>query len=288
MDNKRLSFVNLLVWGGAGLLLVGIVLGALSLAPHIDALFHAPDIAQVVTVVVTPTPEVVVPLLPFVEEAPTRSVAMPEQSLTPESELPPLPTVTYVPYTHPEDANPVVTYTLPEVDVGVVPVRISIPDIDLEAPVVPIGWIYIEIDGVTQPIWDVPNQRAAGWHETSAKVGVPGNTVLNGHNTSRGEVFRYLYKLETGATILIEAEDGATYTYTVTEKLILPEGGQPIEVRIENAQYALPTADERLTLLTCHPYGSLAYRLVIIAHPVAQPTTAPARIEGDSHELVFD
>lgn len=281
MDNKRLSFINLLVWGGAGLLLVGIVLGSVSLAPHIDALLHAPDIVQVVTVVVTPTPEVLVPLLPFVEEAPTRSDAAPEATLAPEIEVSPLPTMTYVPYTHPEDVDPVVTYTLPEVDEGVVPVRISIPDIDLDAPIVPIGWIYIEINGVTQPIWDVPNQRAAGWHETSAKVGVPGNTVLNGHNTSRGEVFRYLYKLEAGATILIEAEDDATYTYTVTEKLILPEGGQPLEVRIENAQYALPTADERLTLLTCHPYGSLANRLVIIAHPAAQPITSPAGIEGD-------
>jgi LPXTG-site transpeptidase (sortase) family protein len=252
------------------------VLGYLSLAPHIDALLHAPDIAQVVTVVVTPTPEVVVPLLPFVEESPTRSVAMPEPSLTPAIELTPLSTAAYVPYTHPEDVNPVVTYTLPaeSAAVGVVPVRLYIPDIDLEAPIVPIGWIYMQIDGVTQPIWDVPNQRAAGWHETSAKVGVPGNTVLNGHNTSRGEVFRYLYKLDVGATILIEAEDGATYTYTVTERLLLPEGGQPIEVRIANAQYALPTDDERLTLLTCHPYGSLAYRLVIIAHPVAQPATS--------------
>jgi LPXTG-site transpeptidase (sortase) family protein len=164
---------------------------------------------------------------------------------------------------------------------GAVPERLYIPDIDLEAPIVPIGWIYVEIDGVTQPIWDVPNQRAAGWHETSAKIGVPGNTVLNGHNTSRGEVFRDLYKLDVGATILVEADDGATYTYTITERLILPEGGQPIEIRIKNAQYALPTADERLTLLTCYPYGSLANRLVIIAHPVAQPATSPARIEGD-------
>ncbi|MBN2392815.1 MAG: sortase [Anaerolineae bacterium] len=279
MDNKKLSIVNLLVWGGAGLLLVGIVLGYLSLAPHIGALFHAPDIAQVVTVVVTPTPEVAVPLLPFVEEAPVRSTATPEATLALETETTSFPTVTYVPYIHPEDVNPVVTYTLP--NEGAVPVRIYIPDIDLEAPIVPIGWKYIEIDGVTQPIWNVPNQRAAGWHETSAKIGVPGNTVLNGHNTSYGEVFRNLYKLKVGATILIEADDTMTYTYTVTEKLILPEGGQPIEVRIKNAQYALPTADERLTLLTCHPYGSLANRLAVIAHPAAQPITSSAGIEGD-------
>ena len=64
-------------------------------------------------------------------------------------------------------------------------------------------------------------------------------------------------------------DDGATYTYTVTEKLILPEERQPIEVRIQNAQYIQSTADERLTLVTCYPYGSLANRLLIIAHPVA-------------------
>lgn len=281
MDKKRLSLVNLLVWGGAGLLLVGIVLGYLSLAPHIDALLHAPDDAPVVTVVVTPTPDIVVPLLPFVEGEPALSEVTLAPGTTPDLETTPLPTITYVPYTHPEDANPVITYTLPEEKEGVVPVRILIPDIDLEAPVVPIGWIYMEVGGVTQPMWAVPNQRAAGWHETSAKVGVPGNTVLNGHNTSYGEVFRDLHKLEVGATIQIEAEDGATYTYTLTEKLLLREGGQPIEVRIANAQYALPTADERLTLLTCHPYGSLAYRLVIIAHPVALPTAPFSSKEGE-------
>ena len=131
------------------------------------------------------------------------------------------------------------------------------------------------IGGVTQPVWDVPNRRAVGWHETSAKIGA-GNTVLNGHNTSNGEVFRYLYKLEVGAEVLVEADDGATYVYTVTEKLILPEAGQPIEVRIQNAQYTLPTGDERLTLVTCHPYNSLANRLLIIAHPAA-PTRAATK-----------
>jgi LPXTG-site transpeptidase (sortase) family protein len=273
MDKRKLSLGNLLVWGGAILLLMGLVVGLFSLAPRMAALFEASDTAPVVTVVVTPTPDGAVPLLPFIEGEPVRSIAAPESTLVP------LPTQTYVPYTHPDDINPVVMYTLPEE--GVIPVRIYIPEIDLEAPVIPIGWIYLEIDGVRQPIWDVPNQRAAGWHETSAKIGVPGNSVLNGHNTSYGEVFRYLYKLEAGATIAIEAEDGLTYTYTVTEKLILREGGQPIEVRLENAQYALPTDDERLTLLTCHPYGSLVYRLVIIAHPAAQPPTPSGPIEGD-------
>lgn len=276
MDKKRLRVVNLFVWGGAGLLLVGIALGYLSLAPQLDALFNTPDVAPVATVVVTPTPEVVVPLLPFQEETLPREVVLPEVTLA--TEATPLPTPTDVPVAQPAETPPVVTATLPE---GVVPVRLFIPDIDLEAPIVPIGWKYVEIGGVRQPIWDVPNRRAAGWHETSAKIGVPGNTVLNGHNTSNGEVFRYLYKLEVGATIMVEADNGATYTYTITEKLILPEAGRSLEVRIKNAQYILPTADERLTLVTCHPYNSLANRLLIIAHPVALSTAPSALMEGD-------
>ena len=41
-----------------------------------------------------------------------------------------------------------------------------------------------------------------------------------------------------------------------------------MEVRLKNARHILPTEDERLTLVTCHPYGSLQYRLIVIAFPV--------------------
>lgn len=256
MSVKSLRVVNILVWGGAVLLLVGVAVGFLSSAPSLSTLFNISEVPAAVTVIiVTPTPEASAPLLPFEAEAPA------VVSVAPEA------TMTYVAYSPPEDTGAVVTYTLPEI--GVIPIRIRIPDIDLEAPIVPIGWKDVTIGGVTQPMWDVPNRRVAGWHETSAKIGAMGNTVLNGHNTSNGEVFRYLYKLDVGAEVLIEADNGATYTYTVTEKLILPETGQPIETRMQNAQYILPTGDERLTLVTCHPYGSLANRLLIIAHPAA-------------------
>ena len=148
-----------------------------------------------------------------------------------------------------------------------VPDRIVIPAIDLDAPVVPVTWAVVEVDGQEQPMWNLPETRAAGWHETSAPLGVPGNTVLNGHNTTYGEVFRDLYTLEEGDEIVVYAGEVA-YTYAVTETLILPEAGQPMEVRIENARYIQPTEDERLTLVTCHPYGSLRNRLIVIARPV--------------------
>jgi len=146
------------------------------------------------------------------------------------------------------------------------PTRILIPVIGVDAPIVPVSWRAAEVDGQTLAAWEVPDMYAAGWHETSAPLGVPGNTVLNGHNTTHDEIFRDLYKLEVGDAITLYSDD-KPYTYAVSEMLILPEAGQPLEVRIENARYILPTADERLTIVTCHPYGSLRYRLIVIAHP---------------------
>jgi len=148
-----------------------------------------------------------------------------------------------------------------------IPTRITISRINVDAPIVPVSWYTTEIAGQVQATWEVPDQYAAGWHETSAPLGQMGNTVLNGHNTTYGEVFRDLYKLEAGDPIIVYAGD-VPYTYTVSEVLILPEAGQPLEVRRQNARYIQPTGDERLTLVTCHPYGSLRYRLVLIAHPV--------------------
>jgi sortase A len=119
-------------------------------------------------------------------------------------------------------------------------------------------------------VWEVPNEYAAGWHETSARLGEPGNTVLNGHNTTNGEVFRDLYRLEAGDKIIVYGQEVSRRTYVVSVTLILPEAGQPREVRLENARYVMPTDDERLTLVTCHPYGSLRSRLIVVARP-AEP-----------------
>jgi sortase A len=137
----------------------------------------------------------------------------------------------------------------------------------VDVPVVLTTWEMVNVDGVERPIWKVPEQRAAGWHEGSAPLGLSGNTVLNAHNTTYGEAFRDLYLLEVGNQILIYSDEEG-FDYQVEEILFLPEAGQPIEVRLENARYIQPSQDERVTLVTCHPYASLQYRLVIIARPV--------------------
>jgi len=59
-------------------------------------------------------------------------------------------------------------------------------------------------------------------------------------------------------------------TYEVTERKLLLERGQPLAVRIENAQWIMPTEDTRLTLVTCWPPTDNSHRLVVIARPVAE------------------
>lgn len=209
--------------------------------------------SRLATIPSAPTPTLLLSVAPTSTPTPT---ATPPH--TPVSEATPT-----LPHTPVSKATP----TLLSTPTPALPSRILIPAIGVDAPIVPISWQTAEVDGQAQAAWDVPDMYAAGWHETSAPLGAIGNTVLNGHNTTNGEVFRDLYTLEAGNIITLYSGDIA-YAYAVSETLILPEAGQPMEVRLENARYILPTEDEQLTLVTCHPYGSLQYRLIVIASPI--------------------
>lgn len=147
------------------------------------------------------------------------------------------------------------------------PVRIAIPAIELDAPVADIGAEPVVSNGQTYYQWLVPNDFLAGWHNNSARLGQPGNTVLNGHHNVYGEVFRDLIDLEEGDEIIMY-DDDRQYTYLVTDIEILPERGQSLEVRLENAAWIAPTEDERLTLVTCWPYTDNSHRLIVVAIPV--------------------
>jgi LPXTG-site transpeptidase (sortase) family protein len=230
------SVVQALIWGGVLLLLVGGFL----VYPYVSS--------RLAGVPTTPTADSSLKAL-------TTAATATEVPVTNTPTASPVPTLVHVP-----------TFTPTATALPAIPDRIVISVIDLDAPIVPVAKTMVEVYGQDQPTWSLPEMRAAGWHETSAPLGVPGNTVLNGHNTSHGEVFRDLYTLKEGDEIVIYAGK-VTYTYAVTDTLILPEAGQPIEVRIENARYIQPTSDERLTLVTCHPYGSLRNRLIVIAQP---------------------
>lgn len=149
-----------------------------------------------------------------------------------------------------------------------IPDRIVIPAIQLDAPVVSATLKTIAYEGKLYPQWKVPKFFAAGWAPTSASLGKADNTVLFGHHNADGEVFGHLVDLQAGD--LIELYSGEKkFSYVVALKMILQERNQPVEVRLQNASWILPSTDERLTLLTCWPYISNTHRLVIVAIPIS-------------------
>lgn len=231
---------QVLIWGGVLLLIVGSTLAY----PYVSSRLAA---------ISTPTPAI-----SHAQERPSITSASPSATTITYSALTDAPAPSSTRHTSTATAG---ATSLPQ------PTHIVIPAIGVDAPVVPTSLDTVKVNGQTQATWQVPAMYAAGWHETSAPLGDRGNTVLSGHNAGNGEIFRDLYRLKVGKPIIVYSGDIPS-TYVVSETLTLREAGQPLETRLENARYILPTDDERLTLVTCHPYGSLRYRLIVIARPM--------------------
>jgi sortase A len=143
--------------------------------------------------------------------------------------------------------------------------------------VVPIGWTMAVIDPDTlESVWKTADD-AAGWHETSARMGDVGNTVISGHNNIAGAVFARLNELREGDTIALHA-GSAEVRYTVERTFIVQEAGASDEERRANNRWIEPTTDERLTLVTCYPPWGNTHRLIMIARPVVYilPTATSA------------
>ena len=175
----------------------------------------------------------------------------------------PAPTITAMPTASPLPPSPT-----PAVTTVYTPSRIIIPSVNIDGSIVPAGLEIDETAGVPQSARVVPEATRAGWHDTSAPLGVPGNTVINGHNWPENGIFRELYKVEPGALVMLYSGE-KVFGYEVVEAIIVQEAGQPIEVRQANASRLMPTDDERVTIITCHPYGGTRDRLIVTAKPVA-------------------
>ena len=149
---------------------------------------------------------------------------------------------------------------------SLVPDRLVIPAIFLDAPILAVHYKDIEFGGEVYHQWRVPAEFAAGWQDESAPPGMPGNTVLNGHHNAYGMVFKDLVKLNEGDLILVSAGE-VVFRYKVAVKMLLPERGQTLETRMENARWLAPSEDERLTLVTCWPANSNTHRVILVAYP---------------------
>lgn len=149
---------------------------------------------------------------------------------------------------------------------GYSPERIVIEKINLDAPIIPVSVKEVKFEGKLYQQWLAPNGFEAGWHNTSAPLGVAGNTVLNGHHNVFGEVFGRLVRLREGDIIKLYSGE-KEFVYRVALVLLLPEKYKTVEDRMENARWILPSDDERITLITCWPKASNTHRVIVVALP---------------------
>ncbi|MCB8906444.1 MULTISPECIES: class E sortase [unclassified Streptomyces] len=129
--------------------------------------------------------------------------------------------------------------------------------------------------GLTVPVAHGVSKRSVldkgyvGHYPGAAAPGRTGNFALAGHRNTHGEPFRYLDRLAEGDVISVRTR-GATYTYRVDQ--ILPRTA-PRDVGVVRAvprsivkpSYGYDAPGAYLTLTTCTPEFSSAYRLVVWA-----------------------
>ena len=145
--------------------------------------------------------------------------------------------------------------------------HITIPAVGIDTDIVEVLPKTETIEGQLIESWQVADW-AAGHHSGSADPGENGNIVLAGHDDVRGEVFRGLHNIAPGDEVLLSTADGV-HRYVVEEIQVRLERGAPLEERLATGQYIAPMPEERLTMITCWPYGIDDHRLIIIAKPHA-------------------
>ncbi|WP_394176129.1 class F sortase [Guptibacillus hwajinpoensis] len=124
---------------------------------------------------------------------------------------------------------------------GIVPERLSIPAINVDAEIEHIGQLP---DGQM----DVPkDDRNVGWYEPGAKPGEMGNSVLAGHvdNKTGPSVFFHLGDLEQGDIVTISDENGTSYDFEVQKIESYPRKEAPLE-----KVFGI-TSQSSLNLITC-------------------------------------
>lgn len=169
---------------------------------------------------------------------------------------------------------------------GLAPQRLLIPVIGMNVAIEPADSSIIQFEGKRYLQWQAPNGNAPGWQTDSAGLGVPGNTVMYGHHNVGGKVFENLHKLEVGQRLQLKSGD-ELFTYRIVLTMILEERNQPLEVRLDNAKWLMPSSDERVTLVTCWPATGNSHRVIVVAVREITATAAevaaatPAVASGD-------
>lgn len=96
-------------------------------------------------------------------------------------------------------------------------------------------------------------RKGPGLYHEGSLPGEGGNVAIAGHRTTYGAPFRHVDELKPGDLMIIR-KGSVSYIYRFTRMWVVePTDWSPIA----------PTEVPSLTLTTCHPPGSAAYRLII-------------------------
>jgi sortase A len=221
--------------------------------------------------------------------APTATPGAPAPTMTaaPSSPEPLLPTVTPVPAeAEVATVSAPMTTTVPAATpvLASAPVRLVIPDLKLDVPVVEMGWQVVQTADGPRSDWVIPKNEA-GHHINSALLGDEGNVVISGHNNIYGEVFKPISfawdnasrvqvdsftdqsDILNGRTVELFDAAGREFKYTISAFYRLKDTGVSIQQRIANGRFMEPTDQAQVTLITCWPPTSNTHRLVVVAAP---------------------
>ncbi len=145
------------------------------------------------------------------------------------------------------------------------PVRLEIPSIGVDAPVVP---IEVDSDAVLNPPGD-PVQ--VGWWKRSAQPGARGGqTVIAGHTVhTGGGSLDHVRSLRKGQTVDLATHRG-TMRYRVRSVQVYD---QPELADHADELFGQGAGDGRLVIVSCTDWNGSSYdnNVVVLAQPLGQP-----------------
>ncbi len=192
----------------------------------------APTATAEPTPTITPAPTATAEPTPTPAPTPT-----PEATMTaiPPTPIPPTPT---------EIPTPISTAT-PIPDLGLVPARLRIPAIGVDAGVEHVGKTADGAMDVPKNVWNV------AWYEPGYKPGNPGNAVIAGHLDGYNlpaAVFFNLRRLQAGNKIYITDNNGHEKVFEVYESQVINSSA---DGSILNKIFG-PADESHLNLITCN------------------------------------
>ena len=159
-----------------------------------------------------------------------------------------------------EFATSAKVYRAGDVAVGKALTRIEIPAIDLDT---------IVVEGTTPAAL----RAGAGHFPKTALPGEPGNVAIAGHRTTFGRPFNRMDDLVPGDKIILTTPVG-THTYEVTGEpyVVSPSDWSPVHDFKQGGSF--------LTLTSCHPEGSAAYRIIVRAELIESSDAVASLLGG--------